>query len=293
MDPPRIPESTLWLDSITMLHSDEQIPNSNFEEWVTLETQEPADWQTLNMVSVGLGKQSSTPSTSSHEGTYAIRIESVPTSYGANFGYITNGQFGNDGPPKGGLAVAANPMLVSGYYKYLPNGQDTALAALFSYRYNAIEEKSEIVEGKIVRLPPKENYTYFEILLNYNETSMVDTLNITFAANDMENQVFNEGSVLYIDNLTISYYDLPTKTTLSQTNTTQIYRIGNNLYIDRIDRQISEISVINSIGQHMFNKKIEGNNTIIQIDNLKNGIYIYTLTNNNGSIAKTGKFILK
>jgi len=45
LDPPQIPGSTITIDSITFLHSSQQFPNQDFENWTEVETgEDPVGW---------------------------------------------------------------------------------------------------------------------------------------------------------------------------------------------------------------------------------------------------------
>ena len=51
-----------------------------------------------------------------------------------------------------------------------------------------------------------------------------------------------------------------------------------------------EISIIDLSGRFIAKTIIEGNNTEINLSNLNNGMYLYQIIKNDGSIIKTGKF---
>jgi hypothetical protein len=291
MDPPKYPGSTLWIDSISFIHSTEPFPNGNLEDWTTLKTEEPDNWNSTNKSS-DLNHPTAIKSTETHSGSFALQLQSVSTSWGGTIAYITNGYMGkhNEGPI-GGMQVSANPKKVSGYYKYTPNGDDNPIVGLFSYHYDAVAGKSTNIETQIIKLPATDTYTYFEVPMNYNGTDQVDSLNIFFAANDMMANKTNVGSVLFLDDLDISYYDLPTNIIMNNENETRVYLVGKVLHIDRIESQVSELILLNSIGQKVVNTNLNGSNTSLQVGSLPNGIYIYNLKNNDGSTAKSGKVI--
>jgi hypothetical protein len=195
--------STVYLDHF-QFSNNEAFPNGEFEDWTMLNGMEPDDWTTLNYLTSTSGAPYATKTNDMHSGNWAIQIRNVTSFVGETIGYLTNGQF-QGFSSIGGLGVDQNPMLVSGYYKYIPIGTDMAQAAITSY-YRDVENDTVIIaEQQIVNLSPADTYTYFEIPMLYNATPLVDTINISFAAGLMENGL-TPGSKLILDDITIDYY---------------------------------------------------------------------------------------
>ncbi len=72
----------------------------------------------------------------------------------------------------------------------------------------------------------------------------------------------------------------PVKSILT-VNLNDISKEGNNL-----------IKITNLQGQTVFEKSFAGNFNQFKVDHLKNGVYLYEVTNNRNSLAK-GKLIVK
>jgi hypothetical protein len=126
--------------------------------------------------------------------------------FGDTMGFFTNGRLGDDGP-EGGMAVNANPHKITGYYKYSPNGPDTALVGAFSYAWNNSTSSLEIVDSNIVFLTASSTFQPFELMLNYDSWPIVDTLNITFASGNFleDNNYVGLGSELIVDSINVIY----------------------------------------------------------------------------------------
>jgi hypothetical protein len=295
MDPPRMIGSTLTIDSISFLNSTQPFPNGSFEEWTPIIIEEPDNWTTLNIINSGVQKHSVTKTTDSYEGNYAIRVESVQTPWGDTLGFITNGVLGNNGP-EGGMAVSANPKKISGYYKYFPIGLDTAFAGVTTYKYDSSSESTMQLTSHLISLTAASSYTYFEIPLGYNLLPVADTVNIFFAANNMENSV-SIGSVLFLDSLNISYYSLPVGI---QTPNIKL-ESGISIYPNPIKDKLNIISIQSDgiefikiydvYGEMVKESFIKNYLTTITISELSKGLYLYQITDSNGIIIDRGKFI--
>jgi len=294
MDPPQIAGSSLTIDSISFLNSPQPFPNGSFEDWTAMDVEEPDDWTTVNFGTIGLGLYSATKTTDSYEGNYAIRIESTKTLWGDTIGFITNGIFGNNGP-ESGMAVSANPQKISGYYKYFPIGQDTAYAGVFTYKYNSMSDSTTMLSSMIIPLTANSSYTYFEIPLTYNLLPVADTVNIFFAANNMDNST-TIGSVLFIDSLNISYFLLPVEIQTVNNNSEYAISIYPNpvqdiLNVPAQSKEEKFIQIYDAIGEIVKESSI--NKNCINISNLLNGLYLYKITDKNGNLLGAGKFMKK
>jgi len=205
--------SNLYIDSIHFTGSETPFPNGDLENWEDVTLEEPDDWGTINFMMFMTDTISVTKTMDAFDGDYAARIQTVTFVEGEKeeenlLGYITNGTFGEDGPT-GGLAVDLNPFMVTGYYKYLPQETDTALAVVYTYRYDFEGDSIVEIEEQTIRLPETDEYTYFEIVMDYNGQPKADTVNISFASSNFAEIGGDEpylGSVLFLDQLSITYY---------------------------------------------------------------------------------------
>lgn len=215
--------SNLYVDSIHFSGTEVPFPYGDLENWTDVIIEEPDDWGTINFLMFMTDTISATKSTDAHEGNYAARVQTVGSIEDEEdnlFGYITNGTFGDDGP-EGGLEVDLNPFMVTGYYKYIPQESDTALAAVYTYRYDFDGDSIIELEEQTIRLPETDEYTYFEIIMGYNSQPKVDTINISFASSNFEGIGSGEpylGSVLFLDQLNITYYPVDVAVYESNTN---------------------------------------------------------------------------
>lgn len=282
--------SVLLLDSITMIGATQEFPNPSFEQWTNLTQELPDDWTTVNPFIMPGAPLSATKSTDSYEGTYAMQITNSVTIWGDTLGFITNGFIG-DGV-QGGMPVNANPKKLTGYYKYAPNGVDSALAGLWAY-YDG-----EVIDSSLITLPATDTYTYFEVLMDQNDSLVIDTLNIAFASGDVDGDIVTYGSTLLVDALQLEYYP----NGLEENESAILHQLYPNpavdfatLYVDLSNGKTYQLEVYNSIGQKIVSEtNISQSNYKLNVGNLTSGIYTYRLiVGKNHQIINGGHFMVK
>ena len=172
---------------------------------------------------------------------------------------------------------------------------------MFLYHYNENTGTSDLLEETFIKLPPVDEYTYFEIDVNYFLLPEPDTLNIAFASSNLtEYQTYiGLGSTLYIDDLNITYK--PNLVGIEQRKgeiTHQIYPnpASDKIYIEFQERLKNDISiqVINSKGVLVYHQKtnpLASKQLVIYVKDFAPGLYFYTIAS--GSSTYTGKFIVQ
>lgn len=197
------PGSSITVDEINFGDAFTQIANHDLENWDVVESEEPDHWLTFNALSPQ-GSPTVEKTTDSYTGSYAAKITNVLTFTDDTMGFMTNGRFGMDDYPAGGLGVWENPHTISGYYKYDPQGNDSAVVGVFSYIWDDGANELVIVDSSFLFLGEASTYTPFEVVMNYDSWPLVDTVNITFVAGHIDEQP-QLGSQLIVDDIQISY----------------------------------------------------------------------------------------
>lgn len=287
LDGPKMPGSRLTIDSITMIGGIQSFPNPSFENWVSVSTEEPDNWTSINFASLS-GTPSATKTTSAYSGTYALRLETIQVGGNQNLGFVTNGIFGQNGPT-GGMPVFANPQKITGYYKYFPVGPDTALAAGMCY-YNG-----NIIDSSMIKLTAQNAYTYFEVPLSYNGWPLVDTLNISFSSKNMFDTLNSGlGSVLFLDNINVVYYPTGIKENPATNSATVYPNPFNNEAIIMFNEasELYKLEVYTGDGKlAAVYKHITGPSFVLKKEEFGTGIYLYRLSGEkSGKLIAKGKF---
>jgi hypothetical protein len=278
LDGAKIPGSTLYVDDISFTGSLIAFPNGGFETWNTLSTVSPDNWFSFNFACLP-GDTSATKTTDHYDGTYAMKLKSVPLTIGDTMGFLTNGTFGSNGPA-GGLPISQNPSFITGYYKYIPVGLDTAIAVGMDFYHNTITDSVNTLDASFIKLPPASSYTYFEIPFSYNGTPVTDTVNVTFASGNAQGAFAGLGSTLFLDQLGILYMPVGVSENDQQTTNVTVFPNPSNgncgLSINLKDDQSLSIELYDSKGQKVYSEKLDNaNNTVnkLNLSALAKGIY--------------------
>jgi hypothetical protein len=293
-----VPGSWLIIDDIEMGSPGtvpaEQVPNAGFEYCKTIQFEEADGWYSMNYAAIGGLMAQKT--TDSHQGLYAMQLKTMKTHFYDTLGFITNGKFGDHGP-EGGLRVYQNADKVSGYYKYNPVGNDTALAGVMTWRYDHALDEMLIVEENISPLPQAISYTYFEIDLAYNDWPLVDTVTIAFASSNMEGDYIGLGSELFLDDINIDL--LPLGTGVNKEGSMKAWPnpcTGSfSIEGDQFIGPETEVVLYSSKGQVIDRSEylvsFTGNSIMIDVSPLAAGSYIYQVKSNKGLYS--GKIVVQ
>ena len=295
-----IPEegNSITMDQLAFEGASDPFPNGDFENWNSFESEEPDSWLSSNVLSLPASEISVTKTSDSYEGDFAARIESTLTFSEDTLGFITNGSLGDDGLT-GGMAVDDVPDILSGYYKYIPEGPDTALAALTLFAYNEGTGNSEVIDEVYQKLPPADEYTYFEVEVDYYSLPEPDTVNIAFASGniDEEQGYIGLGSVLYVDDLEITFKPhIVDVAENDKQNAPKVYPnpVTDNLYFEirELINEPANVTIFNSTGKVVYTDRIRKSGIRgIQVNQFTRGLYFYRLEI--GQKMYNGKFIVE
>jgi hypothetical protein len=301
------PESWITVDDIHFVYNGveaDPFPGGDFEEWIEVGSEEPDFWNTSNPFTAPLG-QSVQKSNQAFSGSYSVRIETLPTPFeeGDNIGFLLNGFIGDD-VINGGLELSDQeiPISFTGYYKYDPaNETDSAGVLLLLREFNEITfEYDTLLEGEL-DLPAASNFTLFEIELPINilndwiaDGTYPDLLTIGLSSSKIndDDYIAPEGSVLWVDDLSLGYYLGLTENALHESVLT-----FPNPTSERLDIQAKGIQEIYSVEIYDMNGALVRSVTQIKsgmmnpfltldVTALAEGNYTLVLKTANGTISK-------
>ena len=195
--------STLTLDSIHFIGTGitQNIPNNDFEIWDTLTFHRPVAWSTFAddayAIRFGLVERISNPS-DVYSGDYSIKINSLIADNDSLFGLLSKQKLFDSN--SGGIEYTRNVDTLNGYYKYVPQGNDSSFLWL-EVKNNGVWE----FFGR--NLPAAANWTYFELPFATSTMGTVDSLRMTFSSSTLGG--FGSGSSLWLDELDFKVCDLP------------------------------------------------------------------------------------
>jgi len=157
------------------------------------------------------------------------------------------------------------------------------------------------LEETFIQLPPTDEYTYFEVEVDYFSLPEPDTVNIAFASSNLQdyNTYIGLGSALYLDALNITYK--PNLVGMEKSETEISHQVYPNPSSDKIYIEFQEmlrnditVKVMNVAGKLVYENKINPmarKQFDISVQNFAPGIYFYNIESKNDSYK--GKFIVK
>jgi hypothetical protein len=167
------------------------IDNYSFENWSTTPFEDLNGWTTENTRAIGSPTMPAAKSTDSYTGTYALELNQTLSNNGDTiWSNVTNGYWTNNGPA-GGQPYSSSPTSVECYYKYTPNGTDSAFI-----NFQFFQNGSSIANAGNVFPNSVSSYTLWTTPLN---AMTPDTVLIVIGAGE------NIGSQFLIDHIDFSF----------------------------------------------------------------------------------------
>lgn len=262
-----------------------QIPNSGFENWVTVNNcLEPTSWHSLYALADSLGTYCPVTKSTDHYpvsvGNYSVRITNDTAVWNTGiapanlvgWGMLVSTKM-NDKPL---FPVPGHPVSLCGYYKFLPQNGDTMNIDFYFYK-NGIE----ITNGKFQSNVMASNWTPFQVFVSNPSYISVDSARMSFSpSNEPKNGSIPHGnSVLYVDNLSFDSLISIGISDNSKPNWGSIFPNPasdkfNIVFTNDNNRKI-DLNIYNNFGQLVLAQKISSDKSVATLDisQLTEGIY--------------------
>lgn len=267
------PGSWIKIDHIQLKDIDgnyQNIPNSSFENWFTLEYENPDQWYTWNKQlasSPGITK-----TTESHSGTYAVRLETQFYDSDTFRGYLFNGPYQKNHFSK--MPFTAKPDSFELYYQYAPQGNDGAECRVELYSGGV-----RMAEANYFTFKTTSNYERLVIPFSYFNNSTPDSILIVFSSGK------NPGSVFLLDDFKLIGQNLSTSK-LSKTPVVVYPNPAKDKLHIQTTAPIQQVRVFNSFGQVvLYTTEVQGNT--IDIKTLPKGVYSLEIHQGNKHLQST------
>lgn len=293
------------IDSIAFVGGTQQFVNPSFNDVSLLHYEDPIGWASPN-ISFGLFGNTTgiSKSTDAYDGMYAVKIQTV--DYISNceadtFGFLGEGSWHVIDGQEGGqpFQLDGGQMKLSGYYKYEPVGNDTALAAILFTKYNPVTGERDTVQAMIEALAPSMNYQEFEI--RFDSTDFIiqpDSFHLVFQASDNDQfasqAVRGAGSSLWIDGL-----EMMTTVGIKELATIPL-RIYPNPASDFVQLEWEPqaghtygIQLVNMRGQRLLHSTARQGEIRLDIANLPAGLYFVILSDQQTKLQSSMKLVKK
>jgi hypothetical protein len=267
-----------------------QMPNAGFESWSTIyPNNRPLNYFTVD----SLGVHSCNKTTDKNGGTYAARLMSLDTTIiiiNVKIpGMATLGKLNlNTHIFYGGIPFTDKPDNFRCYYKYLPNGVDTMMIAVYFWKYNSTLHKKDTLGGFAHYNSLTINtYTYLDIPIPwYPLPDTPDSMNIILLASKTVKNHTNA----YFDDFSF-YYD-PTGFQQSLSDVlSEVYPNPAKEMLNLTNEDNTEISLYAVTGDLILHSFSPQRNTLLDVSSFSRGIYILKMRDDKG--IRTSKIVLE
>lgn len=268
--------STVTIDDVAFTGPSvtQPVPGGDFESWLTASYNTLDDWFTYGDDVAGIARTSD-----SYKGSYALVLTTEAgggggQAYGSG---ITNVDF--DGPSMSGVPYDHASDTLVFWYKYTPQGSDSAMASV------SLSKNGSGIGGSFIRLPAAATYTKVIMPLNPMMTPDSMSINIASSMNGGGQQPV-EGSMLWIDEIQLTSAPLNTglKTIFRADSRLSVYP---NPFADQIELTLEGYSgdihyTLNDITGKVV---AAGKGNTIATGELGKGIYFVTVSDGTEVLA--------
>ena len=283
----------------------QQLPNQGFEEWKTDDSKLFEDlaggfWGTINRLRLlgPLGPITTEKSTDAHSGSFSAKITTKTFGSFKIVGIIATGIFDQKSASfVEGMPFSSKPSKLSGYYKFLPVNNDSCSAYINLSKYNTISNKKDtIAEGLLVLQGAQNQWTKFEVPLNYYLNITPDTIKVAFVSSAGtvgmgSTQNAQVGSSMLVDDLILDYgTDVDITSTISSKIKLEYSQMSSSLILN--DNYIDDglISIYTSKGKMLLSKDFKLSDSHFDFSTQPCGVYLYKIFAN-GTLVSCGSFI--
>jgi Secretion system C-terminal sorting domain/Putative carbohydrate metabolism domain len=300
---------SLFLISAHSLFS-QQTPNGGFESWTTVPASPPApaydnpnSWNTLNSLTSGAGAITCykvTAGADVHSGSAAIKL--ITRTVGGPGGQVANGLLttGTIHPSTssvgGGVSYTLRPDSIIGWYKYAPaNSSDNGF---FEIQLLGAGGDTDTIGYAKFKTPTTavSSYTRFALKINYRDTTSQIVKSLWILSSSASNFVHFQNSTMFADDVQLGS-DAWLLTGINEIAAIDL-TVGPNPASESLTvknpASVKAFFLLYDVtGRVAQQEKIAGTYTSIDVADLPSGLYIYSITDENGLVIKTGKVFIQ
>lgn len=282
-----------------------QVPNGGFENWTTTGFPDPVGWPSANVLNV-LGNPQSvyqcTAAADVHGGNYAVKIKTITLTTNPFPGQIDNtlGVCLTGAASVSGLTYGypstQKPLQMELYGKYLPNGNDTAIAGVWLQRKNGIK-RDTIAMGFVAITGTVSAYTHYTVPLIYNPlyaSQTPDTAVIVLSSSGRIEANRKVGSLFWVDDVSF----VGTYNGVDNMINTPVLNVfpnpaNNELNFTNIPTDATSLNIYDVTGKNKITMLINDVKLSIETQAWPVGIYMYEFVDANKTILNRGKVSVK
>lgn len=298
-----ISATSIWAQSDTASNSTNWVgtPNPGFENWTAFSGySNPNGWNTANSQETTLGSFNVQQATGANakSGKYAVELITQNELIVTAPGIITTGTIptSSSGSITGGIAYTQRPDSIVGWYKYTPQGSDNAFAAMYLFG-SAANNTDTVAEATFSTVAGKTTSTYTRFSAHFvyrNSDPVANSIWLLSSSNGTSGATV--GSSAYFDDIaTVINSTVGIATQTNPGNSIVVYPspASDHVEVAGVYNTNSTWSMFDITGRKVAEQKLSKGNNRIDVNNFTNGMYIYTVTDENGVSVKTGKIIVQ
>lgn len=282
----KIPLTFLNLFCFLILVKAQQIPNGGFENWTTQGPFEmPEAWD---------GRPSASKSTDMHSGNYAVKFETATFTNPQTSTLDTLPGVANTGMPGtgpglpgiSGFASNARPDSLTGWYKYLPVGNDSFVVRVVITKWNPSTNSRDEISNVSYFGPASISYSRFSFPIHYLNNEIPDTINVELINTMVQPPgILTLGTILLIDDLAFIGNGPNSVNQMNREKNLTCFPNPANESITLSNLSSTKITLMNLLGETLRVINTNNLNTLnLDVSEFNNGIYL--IKQSNGDIQK-------
>jgi hypothetical protein len=307
---------SISLVALTFFSAQAQIPNPGFENWTvggaSNQYEDPDNWGISNFFYEGLDDLAGTSTPTSivkdspgHTGSYGVKMQNVVGTF-PGFGVVdtlpgftVSYTVDIDNNQLDGFVWNTRSAALTGYYKFHQGGTgvypniDTASIAVGLFKWNTTTLQSDSIGGGYLEIHiDQAGYASFSVPIYYLDGSSVPDSAIIFMTSSDAAKSF-PNTYLIVDDVAFSGIATGVNNAAFPAGKAP-YAFPNpakdQINIGNVPTESTRIEVRDFTGRVVLTSTAVSNQTSFNLNGLKEGMYIYTILDDQGSVLYTEKF---
>ncbi len=293
--------SLLIISSVALAQQD--IPNSNFEDWD--ENDNPVGWQTPNPFLIFLGEKVVFKNDDAIQGNYSVKMETkvltapppvgeIPVPGLITLGEIVVDFVNQTGAVTGGVPFTARPFALTTYVKASQADNDSSLIAAYLFRYDEPSSSMDTIAIATTFITEEiADWMELQIPFLYLSEETPDSINVV-CISSASFETSYDGSMLVLDDLKVKMESGIEMDLFGNAN----MKTYPNPACDQVTFEIENmemrdliLQVFDQQGKMLEEVSLENKISRLDISDYTPATYLYRLTRHNEKVA--GGFFIK
>lgn len=280
--------TSIALVSVFTVTAQTTVPNGNFEAW---SGSNATSWNNLNGVAPGSCTKATAPA-DIHGGSAAIILKTLSVFGNTAPGTAATGTINLLAQTvTGGTPFTARPDSMTGWYKYVPQGNDAG--NIVGILLTADPARDTIAVAPFFPSGSVGTYTYFKAAFEYRLPDVPAQALFIMASSGATGGVVN--TMMYVDDLGVVYNPSVGVDEATATKDISVYPnpASENLYVNMAGILGANVSIFDITGKKVAQQILTEKLNSVNVASLANGMYVYQVNSSTNGTLKTGKFIVK